>query len=357
MTSSPQSSDEGTDAFRDILSNWWDELHLIAAEIREKMFVSGDSGTKVAFDTHAISVRDGEVELGAIPLREDATSDALVRDLSRLCGGKAGGVVLQLARDEVLRPTLRMPRASKRMLREALGYELGRLSPLETGDLYFDFHALPQQEKAQTLEIELRIVRRAVVERAVAICHVAGLQVASIVFEDDGREADWQMFPVDRQARLFALWHRWSTVLLSGLAGLLFAAAIFAAYVRLGYSAELLGYQVSEAQSRAALVEHMERDIRAIALQSEFLNRQKRAPLLVSVLADISRILPDNTWLSEIEESGKTIRIRGYSSAPSSLIALIDNSSHFTNAQFAAPLVQDAPGKASRFDLTFEVRP
>lgn len=357
MTLAPQSSEEDAGSVRDVLSNWRDELGLFWAETRERMAVAAATGTRIVFAARTISICDGETVLGVVPFTEDTTNDVLAHDIARLCGGRTGGVALQLPQEEVLRPTLRMPRAASRTLREALGFELGRLSPLEKDDLYFDFHVLPQQEKAPTLEIELRIVRRTVVDRAVAICHAAGLQIASIVFENDRREADWRVFPVDRQALFWSLWRRWSTVLLAGLAALLFVAVIFTAYARVGYSSELLDEQVSEAQSRAALVERMERDVRAITSQSEFLNRQKRAPLLVSVLADISRILPDNTWLNEIEESGNTVRIRGYSTAPSNLIALLDGSSHFANAQFAAPLVQDAPGKASRFDLTFQVRP
>jgi general secretion pathway protein L len=103
------------------------------------------------------------------------------------------------------------------------------------------------------------------------------------------------------------------------------------------------------------VVESLQDEINKANLGMAFLAQQKQSPLLVKILAEVTKILPDNTWLVEFELHGREVRIRGYSAAASSLIALFDNSRLFTNAQFRAPSMQGQNG-AERFDLSFEVK-
>ena len=333
---------------REVLQSW----RAGGAAAQERM--AGGAGLSILFRGAEIIVFAGNGEAGRIPLLQRDAPGALSRELARLCGGKSREVAIQIPRQEVLRPSLRMPRASRRILRKALQYELGRLSPLDPTQLYFDFDITCLQQ--QGLDVELRIVQRTTVDRALEICHAAGLQVAAIFFQDDPRAADWRSFPVDKPAFFRDQWRRWSTALLAGLALLLLIALVFVAYDRISYSAKQLDTELNIERGQAADVERKEHEILALATQNRFLSQQKQAPLLVSLLADISQLLPDNSWLTEIEVAGNTIRIRGYSTSASDLIALIDNSRRFRNAEFAAPVVQDGPRKEERFDLTFEVR-
>jgi len=345
-----------------VLVSWREELVLLSHEVKKRIFAGDVIPTTLEFnDTEIVvtSVIDGILsEAGRIPLEDENAARSVSYELARLCDipGKLGDVAIVLPQGELLRPNLRMPKASRRTLRKALAYELGRLSPLDPAQLYFDFTARRSEPPLQGLDVELRIMRRVVADRAVAICHSSQLQVASILFQNDPREADWLSFPVDRPAFLRALWRHWSVSLLAAAAVFLAVAVLFAAYARVDASAEQLNDLVSEESTKAIVVERLEREIGTISAQNEFLDRLKRAPLLVGVLADLSRVLPDNTWLNEIEASGNKVRIRGYSHSAPELIALIDGSSRFANAQFTAPLVQDGPGNVVRFDLSFEVR-
>jgi general secretion pathway protein L len=345
-----------------VLASWREELILLWHDVKEQVLPGNVIPTTLEFNDSEVIVTsfvDGiSTNAGRIPLDDESAARPVSYELARLCGtqGKSGDVAIVLPQSELLRPSLRMPKASRQTLRKALAYELGRLSPLDPTQLYFDFAARRSEPPQQGLEVELRIVRRAVADRAVAICHSSQLRVASIRFGDDPREADWLSFPVDRPAFFLALWRRWSTILLAAAAALLAVAVVFAAYARIDASAEQLSDLVSEESTKAAVVERLEHEIATIRAQNEFLGRLKRAPLLVGVLADLSRVLPNNTWLNEIEASGNKIRIRGYSHSAPQLIALIDGSGRFANAQFTAPLVQDGPGNIVRFDLSFEVR-
>ncbi len=268
----------------------------------------------------------------------------------------ATDVAVILPASEVLRPGVRLPRAGDGTLRKALHFELARLSPLDPDALYFD-HAVPPGKAGALAELSLRIIRRSTVDGAVALAHAAGLSVAAIGFAGDARPADWRHFPIDRAAFLRTQWRRWSIPALAALALLLLLALLAAAYARGGERAAQLDDLLFAERGRAAAVEHMEREIRRIDSQSAFLTKQKRSPLLVATLADLSQLLPDNTWISQIGMSGAKVRIQGFSRASAALVGLIERSGRYRNAQFVAPLVQAGNTGAERFDMTFEIRP
>jgi general secretion pathway protein L len=116
-----------------------------------------------------------------------------------------------------------------------------------------------------------------------------------------------------------------------------------------------IGAQLDAARTQAAAVEHLQNQLRGLAREQSFLAAQKQQPMLVASLAELSRLLPDGTWISDLQVTGKKVRLQGSSRSASHLIALIDGSSRFANAQFQAPVTRDAQANSERFDLSFEV--
>lgn len=255
----------------------------------------------------------------------------------------------------VLRPVVRLPFASHSVLRSALTYELERLSPVPPDQIYFDFRVLSRDRAAKSAEIELRIIRRDIVDDAARRCRVAGLAVGAIRFGDDALPADPRHFPVDRHALLLGLWRRWSVALLGGATILLLLAVLLAAYLRGSSRLDALSDALQDEGTHAARAEQLQQRIERASAQLAFLAKQKHAPLFAAILADIAHVLPDDSWIAEFDMSGGRIRIGGYSRSASDLIAVFDRSGRFTNAQFAAPVTQGATPGIERFDLTFEI--
>ncbi len=264
-------------------------------------------------------------------------------------------VAIQLPQSQVLRPRLELPAASRATLGRAAQYELERLSPIAPAQLYFDFFIVDAGRKKKKAEIELRIIKRTAVDQAVELARAAGLGVGSILFEGDSREANWRTFPVDRGAFLRMKWRRWNLLLLAGGAALIFIAALFAAYARGAAEADMLSTEVETASERAAIVHRLEHEINNVKAQIEFPVEQKRAPLLIGVFSEVTRILPDGTWLTEFAVNSGKVHVQGFSKSASDLIGLIDRSPYFANAQFGAPL-QSAQDNTERFDLSFDIK-
>jgi general secretion pathway protein L len=291
--------------------------------------------------------------LGVVALSEDDAAHRIHN--ARAAVPRIKDVSIFLPEEDVLRPVVRLPYASNSNLRKALHYELERLSPVSPDDVYFDFAVLSRDREAGTVEVALRVMRRDIVARAVDLCRAAGLLVSAIHLGADAQPADWQIFPIDRKALLRSTARRFGVALLGGAALLLLLLILLAAYLRGAETAESLADELSTESIHAGRVEHLQHRIDQATTQLAFLYKQKRAPLFVAVLNDVTRTLPDGTWITEFSLSGNKIRIEGYSHAASDLIGVFDRSGRFANAQFAAPVTQGTSAGIERFDLTFEI--
>ncbi|HSZ74976.1 MAG TPA: PilN domain-containing protein [Rhizomicrobium sp.] len=249
-----------------------------------------------------------------------------------------------------------MPKASQRNLRAALSYELERISPIELDRIYFDFFVVGSDSTTKKVSLKLRIIKRDIVDDAIEYCRAEGLTVGAIGFTGERREAGPRSFPVDRLAMLRLFWRRWNVPLLATFAFVLGLASLAAAYER-GVAAEnLIEDRLEQERVSALSVAHLHAEISQVKKQAEFLGHERAASLFVETLADLTRILPDDTWLSEIEMNAAKVRIQGNSKAASNLIAIIDRSGRFANAQFEAPVMRGQGDASDRFDLSFDVR-
>jgi general secretion pathway protein L len=289
------------------------------------------------------------------------TGEIAAREISSLLANservarRTTDVMVQLPGEEVLRRRFELPAARRSTLARAVPFELERLSPIEPDRLYYDFVVLPTPKTKKQAELEIRIVKRSNVDSAIALAREAGLRVGGIGFAGDPREADWKSFPVDRTALLKLKWRQWNVLALAGAAVVLALAVIFAAYLRGASAAAELSTELDAAASRAAVVHRLAHQIGDVQSQIEFPLAEKRAPFLLRILSEVTRVLPEGTWLTEFELDGGKVHIQGFSKSASDVVGDIDRSPLFANAQFMAPL-QNAQNGNERFDLSFDVK-
>ncbi len=157
-------------------------------------------------------------------------------------------------------------------------------------------------------------------------------------------------------ATLRGQWQTWRVPALSALAVVLGIGALMASYSRHQDWLDALSNQLAAAKVKAHSVAVLQEQIDKAKLGTAFLGKQKQSPLLIKVLAEVTRILPDRTWLVVFELNGHEVRIRGFSNEASSLIARFDNSPLFVNAQFRSTLTKGPTNDLERFDLSFEVK-
>jgi Tfp pilus assembly protein PilN len=111
-----------------------------------------------------------------------------------------------------------------------------------------------------------------------------------------------------------------------------YGRALERALRRLEVSAQQLRQQNQESsslQTRAAVLDNL----RAANWQKLYLLQQ------------LTKLLPDDTWLLELRISEDTVEINGYSKHTAELVPPLENSPYFTQVEFTAPITRDNQGR------------
>ena len=94
----------------------------------------------------------------------------------------------------------------------------------------------------------------------------------------------------------------------------------------------------------------------ALTKSSQFLLADKTGqPLVVQVLNELTRLVPDHAYLIQLEFRDQTVELHGFASTASDLIGVLDQSPLFKAPQFRAPVTQDRRSGAERFHISVEL--
>lgn len=77
----------------------------------------------------------------------------------------------------------------------------------------------------------------------------------------------------------------------------------------------------------------------------------------VIAIEELSRILPDNTYVTELHIDGDTLQVVGVTSDAPSLIRLLEQSQHFSRATFFAPTTHAPSDPGDRFHIEAKLEP
>jgi len=302
--------------------------------------------------------RGRQYHIGRISIAAAASAaprEDFVARLRRLSHGTRG-VVLGLHPTQVLRKTIRLPLAAARALRPILRNEIDRQLPLDLDRVYFDYRVVNKDRDANALTVDVALAKRETVQQATQIARWIGLEPTEVTLldgTDTGKR--FNLLPATDAAASIQT-KRWAVPVLSALA-LFLVAAVGSTWISdQSKTAEAYLAEVGRAKAGAQAAEKVKDEVRKLTAQLEFLPHQKQNPTVAKVLSEISRVLPDGTWLFQLELNGREVRLRGYSGAAPSLIGLLDASPLFANAQFRAPLTQGPRSGLERFDLSVETR-
>ena len=85
--------------------------------------------------------------------------------------------------------------------------------------------------------------------------------------------------------------------------------------------------------------------------------RKHESPAAVIVLEELSRALPDHTYVTELRIEGDKLRLVGITRDAPALIGLIEQTSHFTRATFFAPTTRAPNETGERFHIEARIEP
>jgi general secretion pathway protein L len=271
---------------------------------------------------------------------------------------KGSQVELILQPNRFVFRALELPRRAADFLDGVVRAQIDRLTPWSAADAAFGW----------SLPTEIADGRVLVIVAATAHSRIAPLVQALMGQGADGvvvsaipQGAETASTPIrvyERKTRGSLEFQRLRRVLMSILAltGLLASGAVAAAVV---YGNELQDrrYDVARriAERRAALeIGRSAVDESGLAVVEK---RKREVPSSVIVLEAMSQILPDHTYLTELRVQGDKLQIVGITRDAPSLIRLIEQSSHFSQATFFAPTTRSLSEAGEHFNIEARIEP
>ena len=291
--------------------------------------------------------------------RRSGASLSSVGDLIALDGAidpKITPVVVRVSPDEVLSRVVTLPPAAAENLRAVLTFEMHRQTPFTADQVYFDYRVLESNPGDAHLRVELSVTRRDLVDAAIGLLPPWDLRVSGA---DEAREiADDGLALRLAPSGPAASSYRTVGKLLWATNAALLVAVLAIPLVRQASHIEQLRERVAaaktEAESAAVIRQRAER---AQADRRFLIGGKRTRPALVSVLAELTASIPDSTWVQRLEIKSRKVRMRGTSTAASSLIPIIEDIPLFRRVTFNAPVTSNPGTGKEQFQLVFEIAP
>jgi general secretion pathway protein L len=279
--------------------------------------------------------------------------DASPEAIRRACAG-GGRIVVRVPKALALRRAVWLPLAAERNLAAVLGFEMDRYTPFEADEVYYDYVVIARNA-AQGLQVALTVVPRAAVEPVLKALRELGVQpeLLDVESEENVENEERNLLPAAQRRASRA----WRTSLLLGLASLLGAAVLAAPLIEKAEAVARLEREVQAARAEALLAERARKDLERLGAEENALpERRKQRPASITMLQELTRLLPDGTWLSHADFAGSRVRIRGESENAAALLASIEKSGLFSEASFDGSVTRDPGSERERFAIAATAR-
>jgi general secretion pathway protein L len=280
--------------------------------------------------------------------------------------GAAPQVLVAVPPRAALRKTLTLPAALEDHLHQSLAYDLDRHTPFKAEELYFDAVIVDRDAARNTLRVDLAAARRSIVDTIVRQAESFGVRVVGVVVDPPATASSSRLnlLPEDRRIAN-AGWARWQVVLPAILLAVGVLAALYLPLWQAREEAIELHRMADQARVRATASDALRSELeRRVGEYNFALERKYAFPGTAQVLDDVTRILPDDTWLTQFElhavrgkDGQRELALRGESANAGRLVSLLEDSQLFTQAAPRSPTTKIQPGPGEIFDVGAQLKP
>ncbi len=341
--------------FREFLNWWFGQLaDLLPPQLRRAAPTAEDATViaPIGDDMTAVvaTLRRAGKET---PLGKFALGAPELADLP-LSPGKPA--VLRLGEADVLAKTVAMPLAAERGLDQALVFEMDRETPFKPEDLYWNHRVEATDRLNGRLLVRLVLAPKARFAGLLEGLGEAGITPVRGEIAEGPDAGFWLPLNGERAASN----HRRRPLLkpLAIACALLAVATVVVPFVRQSLTMARLESQLAAGREAAAEAERLRHDIARLAGSADLIQKERdKVGQPLAVLAAATRVLPDDSYLTELQLQQRKLTISGRSAGAAKLIGAMAADNEFHNPSFAAPVTRIEALKQEIFTIVTEVSP
>jgi general secretion pathway protein L len=282
--------------------------------------------------------------------------------LSSALAQRGGSAAVVIGEANGFRRELEMPLAVQDRLQQVLGYELDRLTPLKASELYYDFRVKQKNLSAGTCTVELAAAPRMRVDPMLAEAKRRNITVTRMLLSPSDVDTSLDLLKIVQTAADDGNKPRsWITPALIGLCATLAIMLVALPLWQMRQHILALNPIESAAKSDAEVASVVQRQLeKQISEYNLPLARKYSGPLVVQLLDDLSKRLPDDTWAQSIEirtiptQKTKEVVLQGETGSGGKILQIVQESPLIKDPTFKATMTRVAPN-AERFHIAGEI--
>ncbi len=267
--------------------------------------------------------------------------------------GRPAAIRLRLPAEMLLEREVTLPLVAEQEAERILTYEMDRFTPFPSASVYWTYTVLARDRERAKLNLRLSMVTRSAVQKLMAALNQAGLAPSAI----EVPRADAPVCRIALQRPDGGALRRERTMQ-AGAAGLCATLAVAAAVLPFVLQMRALSQveahleAIRPAVAEADALQH--RIATTTAGVDVFAAERARIGDVLTILADVTEKLPDDTYLTDLTLRQGKLTINGQSASAVRLIAALGDAV-LRNPEFVAPVNRVDGGRADIFTIRAEV--
>ncbi|KGQ20850.1 general secretion pathway protein L [Lysobacter dokdonensis DS-58] len=327
---------------------------------RDRLLLSQDAGT--GEDALQVRLQSGDVDTAAIrDVGRLPAGDALGIDADPLATVLAPSIVdlprwLVMPAASGLRRRLTLPAAAAERLRDVVSFEIDRQTPFTAETAAYDARILGRRASDGQLDVELIAVPLTAIQpRMDALGGIQSTLAGIDLADNAGVPLGVNLLaPSQRRHRADPL-ARWNWVF--GLVALLaLALALWHVLDNRRAAADEFATQVSAQTAKARTASQRRQELVDMVEGQAYLDQMRRGrPSAIEVLDELTRRLPDSTYMEKVAIENDKLTLIGLSSEASSLVQRLEGSKLWRAPALTGALQPDPRSGRDRFTLTADL--
>ncbi|MEM9301835.1 MAG: PilN domain-containing protein [Pseudomonadota bacterium] len=339
---------------------WWrnELLDSLPEQWRAHLHMASDVLLVRADADHLVLADGSGEELGRFP--RDADADAArqtVHEILETLDDEQPEILAMLDAGRVLRRTITVPAAAADNLRQVLGFEMDRYTPFKPEDVHFDYRVEEEIAGGAKLRVSLFLVRRTDSDAVVDLCRQRGLVLSGIDATDDGGERlGINLLPPDQRPPRDRRQLQWNLAL-AALFIVLLNVVLWQSVSSRETAMDDYQQRLSTVRAEAAEVIALRGELESAAAAASFLADRKRGALpVMDLLGELTRRLPDDTWLQRMQINGNTVQVSGQAPAAAQLVELLEASGCLESPNIKGAVTPDPQSGKERFTIEATIK-
>ena len=266
-------------------------------------------------------------------------------------------VVVRLGDDDVLFRGRTFPKAVTDVIEPVLHNQIQKLVPWTENDIAFGYIIEREANSNEQVHAQLAITRQSVIDRIRSEANAAGLHLVAIDSTDEASPTQ----PIQIYSESLEQKERFARQIGRVLIGLALTSFALSAVAlsQFAYSTWRM-YEIENsianqknALNKALLVQKAREksDERVEAMIAQKRNQMPR----IAVVNELSKRLPDKTWLESLEVRDNVAILSGYSDNAAAIVRLLDEAEEFTDVKFIGATELSTSAGRERFQISVRI--